>query len=671
MHDVPAARAYWEQGLAILRPLGEKRFVADATMLVGLSWTDVNEPAKAVPHLEEALATAEALGDRFLMVKSLGYLGAAERLLGRNGPAREHLARALTNAREIHADNVLIVALNDLTLLEQAEGHLEAALASAEEAVALIDAERRTVRGSSQRAVFVATQRKGFRQLIDALWALHKAHPDQGWAAKALAANERARARSLLEMLGEAQANIREGVDPALLKREREAAAALEKKGAEQVRLMSRKHDPAQAEALNQELRALTAQYQDAQAALRAGSPRYAALTQPEPVGPAEIQRELVDDDTLLLEFALGDDRSILWVVSAAGLEAFELPAAAAIDAAARKLYQAWSAPGAADEAETGRRARALSELVLGPVALRLEKKRLVLVTDGALQYIPFAALPAPAAARAQRRPLVADHEIVNLPSASTLAVLRRERAGRTAPSKAVAILADPVFQANDPRVAGAVLAHAVASADRLTRSAKDAGLLSFERLGATRGEADAIAALVEPGQALKALDFEANLELATSAALADYRFVHFASHGLLNSVHPELSGVVLSLVDAKGQPRDGFLQAHDLYNLHLSADLVVLSACQTALGAEVWGEGLVGLVRGFMYAGANRVMATLWKVPDRSSSELMQRLYRAMLTEGLSPAAALRKAQLALLKSRRWSSPIDWAGFSLQGEWK
>jgi CHAT domain-containing protein len=197
------------------------------------------------------------------------------------------------------------------------------------------------------------------------------------------------------------------------------------------------------------------------------------------------------------------------------------------------------------------------------------------------------------------------------------------------------------------------------------------AGVGPLERLRFSRREADAIAALASPGETLKALDFEASRATASSPSLRDYRIVHFATHGLLNSRHPELSGIVLSLVDQDGAPQDGFLRLSDLYSMKLNADLVVLSACQTALGKQIKGEGLVGLTRGFFYAGAPRVIASLWSVRDEATSELMARFYRTLLQGGQSPAAALRSAQVAFSKDPRWSAPYYWAGFVLQGEWR
>jgi CHAT domain-containing protein len=171
-------------------------------------------------------------------------------------------------------------------------------------------------------------------------------------------------------------------------------------------------------------------------------------------------------------------------------------------------------------------------------------------------------------------------------------------------------------------------------------------------------------------GQSFARFDFDASLDAATSSELGQYRFVHFATHGLVDSQHPELSGVLLSLVDQQGRPVNGFLQLHQVYNLNLPAEVVVLSACETALGKEVKGEGLVGLTRGFMYAGAKRVVASLWSVYDPSTAELMTRFYEGMLKEGMRPAAALRAAQIGMWKEERWHAPFYWAPFVLQGEW-
>ena len=193
----------------------------------------------------------------------------------------------------------------------------------------------------------------------------------------------------------------------------------------------------------------------------------------------------------------------------------------------------------------------------------------------------------------------------------------------------------------------------------------------ALDRLPFSRAEAQAVASQVPQASLLQATDFDATLALATSGRLNGYRIVHFATHGLINTSRPELSGLALSLVDRDGRSRDGFLRLNTIYNLRLSADLVVLSACQTALGKEVAGEGLVGLTRGFMYAGTRRVIASLWQVSDVATAELMKKFYAFMLQRRLPAPAALRSAQLEMAKDPRWSSPYFWAGFVLQGDWK
>jgi CHAT domain-containing protein len=415
-------------------------------------------------------------------------------------------------------------------------------------------------------------------------------------------------------------------------------------------------------------------------------------LTQPQPLSLAEIQQEALDPDTLLLEYALGDNASYLFVASKTALTSHQLPNRAEIEAATRRVRDLLTAPQpqrgdtAAKYqarvrkagADYWRQATTLSRMLLGPVASQLSRKRLLIVADGALQYVPFGALPVPdpyapgrGRAGSALTPLIVEHEIVHLPSASALAVLRRALAGRQPAEKVVAVLADPVFSIDDPRVkSGGKTQAGGETAPDLTRAIADVRG-DLRRLLMTRGEAEAILSVAPPSAGLKALDFQADRATATSDDLSRYRIVHFATHGLLNSQHPELSGLALSLVDERGRPQDGFLRLHEIFNLRLPAELVVLSACQTGLGKEVKGEGLVGLTRGFMYAGAARVVASLWRVDDTATAELMKLFYRRMLRDGMRPAAALREAQVEMWKRAPGRSPFYWAGFVLQGEWK
>jgi CHAT domain-containing protein len=547
---------------------------------------------------------------------------------------------------------------------------------------------RTSVKSQQLRATFLASAKNYYEFETDLLMRLHQQHPGDRYDAAALASSEKGRARSLLELLVESRAEIREGVDSALLAREQELRDSIAEKAEHQIRLLSAQHTDEAAEKASKEIDALTTEYEQVLARIRETSPRYAALTQPLPLSLKDIQTRVLDSETLLLEYSLGEERSFLWAITQDSISTFELPKRQDIEVAARKVYELVTERNrvikeetlaqrrlrmARSDEEYQRAASVLSDMILQPAVSQLKGKRLLFVGDGVLQYVPFASLPVPTAGPASSyRPLILDHEIINLPSASVMAALREETAGRSRASKTLAVLADPVFQNDDPRIGNAESGKISADAStEAYRSAKESGLDSFVRLRFTREEANEITRLVSSDKRLEALDFAASRANATSAALGQYQIVHFATHGLINNRHPELSGIVLSLVDDKGQAQNGFLRLYEIYNLKLGADLVVLSACQTAVGQEVRGEGLLGLTRGFMYAGAPRVVATLWQVDDRATSELMKRFYQKMLGEGLRPAAALKAAQVSMQSDKRWGSPHFWAAFTLHGDWK
>jgi CHAT domain-containing protein len=360
-------------------------------------------------------------------------------------------------------------------------------------------------------------------------------------------------------------------------------------------------------------------------------------------------------------------------VAGAGGLRSFVLPPQREIESLARRAYAELSTVEAG-AAGRGEAAEALGRILLGPVWSEAARaSRLVVVPDAGLQVVPFGALPVPDPGRE----LLLEHaEVVDLPSMTTLALARQRLDHRLPAAKWAAILADPVFAAGDPRLRGPsggrpVAVRQAAQEDQVRKAAAGALLPVFERLPSSRREAEEIARLAPRGQVWTALDLDANREAVLSGALGAYRIVHFATHGVANTRNPELSGLVLSQVDAAGRPREAFLGLSDIYELDLGADLVVLSGCQTALGKEVRGEGLMGLTRGFLYAGVPRVVASLWTVQDRATAELMTRFYRAMWQDGLAPAAALRQAQRSLRREPRYRNPYSWAGFVLQGDWR
>jgi CHAT domain-containing protein/Tfp pilus assembly protein PilF len=700
----------FNEALPIDRAAGNGDGVVVALNNIGQVYRSLGETQKALEKYNEALPTSRTIGVDIMHDLTLHNIGEAYNSLGEVQKALENYKEALSIRRARGERNGEAQTLLGIAQVEQKRGNLTLARQSLEQAISIIESIRANISSQELRSSFFASRQEFYQSYIDVLMRMQRQNPAAAFDSLALEVSERARARSLLDLLMESRADIRQGVDSSLLERERSLQQLLNAKATAQFALLNGRHTPEQAEAAAREIDSITTEYEELRSQIRARNPRYAALTQPQPLGLAEIQQQVLDPDTLLLEYSLGDDASYLFLVSQKSITWRQLPKRAEIEEAARRVRELLTAtqpqPGDTEAKYRARvkeagegywpQAAELSRMLLGPVGSQLGKKRLVIVADGALQYIPFAALPAPSTRNDEGRnsgtepqPLFVEHEIVSLPSASTLATLRRETAGRKPAAKSLAVLADPVFTDDDTRVrhdvgkAGAKEKTRSADSDetdivsqQVSRSGRETGLIgaegAFGRLLSTRREATAILALVPERERMQALDFEASRTNALRPELGEYRIVHFATHGMLNSIHPDLSGIVLSLVDKEGRQQDGFLRLQDIYNLKLPAELVVLSACQTGLGKEIKGEGLIGLTRGFMYAGAPRIVASLWKVDDRATSELMKRFYQGMLgPEALSPAGALRQAQLAIWKQTQWREPYYWAAFVLQGEWK
>ncbi len=601
----------------------------------------------------------------------------------------------LAPGSSLHAESLAAVA----SILRD-QNQLDAAAQFFAQAVSALERQTARLGGSEEvRSGFRANHSDIYRDYVDLLLA-------QKQTQRAFEAVERSRARVLLEMLLASRVDVRKGADPALLEQERSLQESLAAKSARRLRLLGEENGQEQVAGLTHEVEVLERQYQDVEEQLRLKNPAYAALTQPQPMTIGEI-RQLLGPDTLLLEYSLGEHHSNLFAVTSESLNVFELPGRVGLEDKARALYflltarnhrmkdedaRTWQARVTKADSESIKAASELSDVLLGRVAQQLGRKRLLIVAEGALLYVPFAALPEPRTSGSKTpEPLMIRHEILSIPSASILSVLRQQHLPRGQVDKEVVVFADPVFDAHDERVqrskngisnavenpAGAHGLDIVAqSADTVTRSASDLELLGqgqlyLPRLGFSRREADLVLAAVGPQKGKKLLDFEASRKFAISGILSQYRIVHFATHALVDDEHPQLSGLVLSLVDQDGDAQDGFLGLEDIYNLDIPADLVVLSACDTALGERVEGEGMIGLTRGFMYAGASGVLGTLWEIDDFATAKLMNEFYKAIEQDHMQPADALRQAQKNLWRERHWSAPYYWSAFTLQGDWK
>ena len=712
--DRQKALEYFNQALPIRREIGDRNGEAITLGNIGLVYNSLGDKQKALQYYNQSLEIFKNVGDRRRQATILGNIGLIYYSLGDKQKALEYHNKALPLFQNIVYPIGEATVLTGLAKIEFDRGNIDQARIHIESVISIVESLRTKTASHDLRSSYFASVRQYYEFYINLLMSLDQLHPNQGFDRKALETSERARARSLLDTLIEARADIRQGVDSTLLDRERSLLQLLNDKNERLVRLLSRKHSEEQAQEARAEIDKLATEFQQVQAEIRTKSPHYAALTQPQPMNAQEIQTQVVDDDTLLLEYSLGDERSFLWAVSSTAVSSFELPKRSIIQASAERVHELLTArlkrvnnetPAqrtariARADAEYPAAASALSQMLLGPVASLLETKRLVIVGEGPLQYISFAALPKPLENRSSRRSksvmrsgplLVQDHEIIILPSASSLAVLRRELDGRPLASRMVAVLADPVFEPTDLRVkrnsnanekqpSGTTRPDGDQSQYHLTRSLEDIdmvqdGQLSIPRLAYSQREAEVIKRLVPDSLRRVATGFEVDFATATNPELANYRILHLATHSLLNSKQPELSGVLLSLVDEQGRQQErGILSLAEIYNLKLPAELVVLSACRTALGKEVKGEGLIGLTRGFMYAGAARVVASLWKADDEATAELMRLFYEGMLgKQRLKPAAALRRAQVEMMRTRSdWRAPFYWAAFTLQGEWR
>ncbi len=677
--ELDEAFDYIQRALTLRRDAGNRRGEGIALSALGRAHQARGELDKA---LELSLEARDILHEErysyseATVLKNLGSL-----YIDRKQPeeARDCFRQALELYRLIgdltgEAESLLGVAAAERRL-----GELSAALEASQEALALFESVRPKAIRHEHRASFFSTVQEHFESHIDLLMALHRLDGDAGYDARALFASERARARSLLDLLSEAEAGIRAGTAPELLAREKEVQRRLNTR---EFRLLTLRNDPnARPEDLAVAQEAVDLGLEELEqlwVAIRTRDPRYAALTETPIPSLPEIQSQILDEGTVLLEYRLGQDRSFLWAVTRDALTSYVLPGRLEIERLATSAYERLQ-----DSHRTGARTSSryalceLAEQILRPVESQLAGKRVLVVSDGALLYIPVAVLPAldDAEQCLSAPPLVTRHEIIHLPSISTLSLLRRDLQDRSPSKYRIAVVADPVFEADDNRLealAGVDTQTTAAIEDPAAMGRSDEGVKprSFSRLPFSEEEARAILALVPEAQRFSALGFDANKETVTSGRLAEYRIVHFATHGILDTEQPNLSKIVLSQIDRRGRTRDGYLRTHEIYNLKLPCDLVVLSACQTALGREVRGEGLVGLTRGFMYAGAERVMVSLWNVDDQSTAVLMERFYRGLFEQGLQPAAALQQAQISMWRDPKWSAPFHWAGFVIQGDW-
>jgi CHAT domain-containing protein len=648
---------------------------------LGRTYYESKDYAAALSHFHAALEGYARAKNPMEAARVQALIGRVYQQQGSLTRARGKYETALTVFRSLSDHLNESATLYAMGTLELRENHLDTAETFLRQSIEVTENIRRVSTNSDLAAAFSATVHERYEGYIECLMRQHREHPDRGLSVRAFEMSELARARSLAELLRTTQTNLVPGLDPNLAQQEKSLRQSLKVKEDSKVALLARKYTRDELQVLDAELANLEAEYERVTRTIRAQYPSYEQITKPDAWTLKQIQDDVIaDDQTVLLEYSLGNDHSYVWVVTKNEIRSYDLPAQARISEVAQRVRQLLSTMnGVASKNEAGEATQELATMILSPVAAELGKHRVLVVSDDALNYIPFQTLPSPLAGHEL---LVANYEVINAPSASILGQLRRERARRQTPEGVLAVFGDPIFASNYPerkdRGANDYVASNQPDGDERWQHA----LRDIEPTGEVLDPAN-IQPLFYAGRELTNLSevagagtfvasgFEATRERLGKTDLTKFAILHFATHGILDRKRPENSGLFLSMVDRGGKAQNGFVGLQDIYSLRAPVDLVVLSACRTGLGKDLRGEGLIGLTRGFMYAGASSVVASLWKVDDEATAELMKRFYRNMLQDRMTPPAALRAAQNSIRHEPQWSAPYYWAAFTLQGDYR
>lgn len=614
---------------------------------IGRAQIDLGKPAEAVPSLQRALGIAKANGDRSREAVTLVALGSAYAALGQPEQALEHLGTAIAIGSQIGHQSVVALALLKRSLLRRDQARLEEALTDVENALAAIESTRRNIAGDQLRTGFFSAKRTYYDIDIDLLLQLDKLQPEKGYRARALETSERARARGLLDLLAEGRIDLRQGLDLELLRREETLSDQISHVQSE---LRAGNASPVRLQELRAILDGLDAQREQLEVEIQTKNKRYADVRYPVPLKLEEIQSRILDDHTALLEYVLTGQSSVLFVVTREEIETYELPKSEEITRLAVRLRGALEKESLFTRPAYLESAFALYRALLEPASAALAgKSSLLIVPDGALHYIPFEALLTEKVDRPyQNLPyLLRQYSIAYIPSASVLSGLRELRQEPALPERKEVVAFAPFASSEKRKVAGS-----------------EEGRWTFEPLPASGREVAAIAELYPKATLSFVGDEAAEAALTRNPAVATAKRLHFATHAQIDELRPEHSALVL----AERTGEDGLLQVREIFNLKLSADLAVLSACETALGKEITGEGLMGLSRAFFYAGVPSLVVSLWNVVDGPTPALMVDFYKN-LDRSQNKAKALQASKLSMIDLGTYSHPSFWAPFILLGE--
>lgn len=566
-----------------------------------------------------------------------------------------------------------------LSRIEAKNGRHQPAMRYAEEAISIHESLYGDISNSKLQMSFSSEIASLYDHYIGLLMTKDRTGLPEDSTHLALKAAERSRSRSMINDLVLAAANFSADADPALVERQRDIQAAMNSMADRLIDLLSSQGDKEKVRKLETEMNDLHHQLEEIKSELKQKSPVYSAIKDPPQFDVVAFQRDVLDENSVLLEFSLGNDESYLWVVDKQEVGAFILPPREEIEKRVESLRELLTArqarTGEAVDVHQARIADAeqrywpeaseLAKLLLGQAAGRLHGKRLIVVPDGKLHSFPFSALPLPDTSQ----PMLLTNEVIYQPSAQTLTLLTRIGVEKSnVERRDLLIFSDPVFTVDDERLSGSEVT------DRPQRLQADSyrfveSLSSLPRLRGSGTEASAVIDIVGRSAADSFSDFAASRDRLLSMDLSKYRVLHFATHGVVYDQRPDLSGIVLSRYNEQGQALNEFVRLQDIYGMKLNADLVVLSACDTGVGKEIKGEGVMSLNTAFLQAGTQTVLASLWKVEDGAAQKLMREFYTGIADRRLTPSQSLRQAQIALANDPRYASPFYWAAFTLQGD--
>ncbi|MEQ1764155.1 MAG: CHAT domain-containing protein [Pyrinomonadaceae bacterium] len=635
---------------------------------------------KAIADFLKAIAIFQEMGIRAVDMQN--SLGKAYSQLGKYEEARlQFLTAANVNKKSKDAIRLSENYFN-IAKLNIAEGKPDSALTMAKESIDLIERQYSTLSTGNLKRSFFSSVYDRFELYISQLMSDRSGLPRIQAIILALQARERAQARSLQDAILLSGADLRVDAPADLVTKEKELKILLNAKADKLTAMLKKAGESTETDEFEKDIADLQNQLDETKAELRLRSPIYSAIKNPEPFDVGDFQANVLDEGAVLLEFSLGAEESYLWAVSKTDVTAYYLPSRERIEGRVERLRYLLAQTGLKDgetvevyqartaEAEAAYRteARALSEEILGQAVDKFAGKRLIVVADGKLLYFPIGALPMPGSESDQ--PILLTNEVVYEPSASALKILKSERKGAK-PEKDLLVFADPVFSKTDERLTGIDTTESTIATTLLSVFRSGGPLEKLPRLPASEEEATSIRDVVGAGQTTVRSGFAANREGVINSDIENYKALHFATHGVIDEKRPELSGILLSLYDEAGKAHEGgVIRLQDVYGLNLRSDLVVLSACDTGIGKEVRGEGLMSLNNAFLQAGAKTVVSSLWKVDDTATKQMMTTFYRG-ITGGLTASAALRQAQIAMYKDPRYSSPFHWAAFTVQGDYQ